>query len=210
MKVSIHQPAYLPWLGYFEKVLSSDIFVVLDTVAYSNNSFDNRNRILCNGKEVWLTIPLQKSGKFGQTYQKAFPAGSWKQSHLGKIRGAYKDAPFFNIVFPYLNQVYSKIDEKASLSDICFSMLKDFCELYECKTTLVKASDLDVSGKSTGLLIDICKKLYADTYYSGRMGKDYLDESDFEKNSIKLVYQEYVPAHCYSVVHQLMEKGAYL
>jgi len=63
--VSINQPAYLPWLGYFNRVANSDLHVVLDHVQYEKNSFTNRNKIRTAQGFSWLTLPLKTKGKFG-------------------------------------------------------------------------------------------------------------------------------------------------
>ena len=213
MKVSIHQPAYLPWLGYMEKVLTSDVFVFLDTVSFSKDSFDNRNRIVMNNVDKWLTVPVRTSGMFGQLYTEIVPAGRWVDSHFGTIQQAYKKSFNYDKYLPYIKDMYDGVFENATLADICWFMLGEICNIFKdegFEYKLVRSSDLGITGGKTDALVNICKYLDATEYYSGRMGKDYLDESQFEKNSIKLTYQDYEPNHYYSVVHQLMNFGAYV
>lgn len=68
MTVSIHQPAIFPWLGLISKIQQSDLYICLDTVQYSKNSFDNRNRILINNTPHWITFPIKTSGKNKEGY----------------------------------------------------------------------------------------------------------------------------------------------
>ncbi len=222
MILSINQPAYLPYLPQIEKIKHADIFVFLDTVSYSKNGYDNRNRIIFDSKkdrngltviknEHWLTIPISTAGKFGQNYKETKPATTnWIQSHLDIIKQAYKNAPNFDKYFPELEKYYKRLNSKMSLSDICFSMLPFFLKAFDIKTRLVRASNFHFEGHKTDLIIDICKKMEADTYYSGKMGHGYLDENKFKRNKIKLLYQEYIAQDDLSCIHKLFTEGAEL
>ena len=223
MIISIHQPAYLPWLGYLEKIKRSDIFVFLDTVAYDKNSFDNRNRILIDEKEHWLTIPMATAGKFGQTYQQISPAtDEWMKSHPKTIQYAYHKAPNFFEYFPKIQSAYdicglihgfsfqTWATPEPSLADYCWKQLEVWREIFGLTNTIVKASQLGVTEKGSDLVLEICKKLEATEYYSGVMGKEYLDEAKFTEAGIRVVYQDYQPPHKLSLIHQLMMEGAIL
>ncbi len=215
MRVSIHQPAYLPWLGYIEKMQQSDIFVVLDTVQFSKNSFDNRNRIqLPNGKDFWLTVPIRQH--LGQTYLEAETAtGTWIDDHLRKISESYHKSPNFNSYFPELVEYYERLRSYSqygglTLATVAATMLPFFYSSFKQTCQLVRSQDLGCSGKGSELVFNVCKELGADEYYSGRMGKDYLDEEMFTKAGIKVEYQEYHPNNYYSAIHQLFTTGAVL
>ena len=85
MLISINQPAYIPWLGYYERIDSSDVHVILDHVQFEKNSFTNRNKILTQNGPVWLTIPIATKGKFGDlaiNQLKFSDISKWKKKHL--------------------------------------------------------------------------------------------------------------------------------
>lgn len=213
MRLSIHQPAYLPWLGYLEKIAHSDMFVVLDTVAYSKNSFDNRNRICINGTDKWLTIPLATAGHFGANYNQIYPAqDKWVLSHLAQIETAYRHSPNFDKYFPGLETSYARGNflTYPSLGNICWSMLDYFTTSFGITTKIVRARDFQFVGKGSQLILNICQQLGADEYYSGRMGRDYLDELEFARAGIKIIYQDYTPPNYYAAIHQLFTRGATL
>lgn len=223
MKVSIHQPAYLPYLGYIEKMKSSDVFVILDTVSLSKNSFDNRNRIPINKKDHWLTIPFNKSGLSHKTHLDIYPSDwKWLKVHPSNIQQTYSSSPYFDKYFPGLKDAYDAVSELSimdvknfdgrgtSLATICYAMLGFFEEAFETKCKIVRASQHHFEGKGSSLNLNICKELGATEYYSGIMGKDYLDEQSFADAGIKVTYQEYKPPHMYSSIHQLFTQGAVL
>jgi len=212
MRVSIHQPAYLPWLGYIDKVLNTDMFVFLDTVSFSKNSFENRNRILLDNREFWLTIPIKH--KMGQTHLEAVPANEeWRYNHPKTIYQAYHKSKLWKEYGGILD--VDEYGEGKSLADICWSMLfhlaKPFADKRKMRFDAIRSSYFEKTKlKGSELVLDICKKLHATEYYSGIMGRDYLDEDAFEEAGIKIVYQDYKPIHNYSCIHQLFTIGAEL
>jgi len=210
LKISIHQPAYLPYLGYIEKLKNSDVHILLDTVQFSKNSFDNRNMILPNKRGQWLTIPIKHN--FGQNYLEAEPVDmKWIDDHKKKITQAYKDSPKFKYYMQGLKASYYGVSQiySPNLADIAFEMLPLWKTIFDIKTPVVRASqlDLDPSLRSSELLLEICKRMNATEYYSGKMGKNYLNEQLFTHAGVQVSYQKYLPPHTYSVVHHIMTEG---
>ena len=111
MIVSINQPAYLPWLGYFERIARSDVHVVLDHVQFEKNSFVNRNRVRTLQGSCWLTVPLKTSGKFGDLAIRdlqTVDGDKWAQKHWDTLRMNYARAPDFRDHAPFFEDVYSR------------------------------------------------------------------------------------------------------
>lgn len=189
MKISIHQPQYMPWPGYFNKILHSDIFVLLDDVQYKKNEWQNRNRIKSSSGELWLTVPVYYS--FGQKINeiKIDTKILWQKDHLKTIELNYKKSPFFNEVFPLVEKVLNK--EYTYLVDINIESIKMVLNYLNIEKKIVKSSDYKIVGEKTLRLINICKTLGGDTYLSGQGAKDYIIKEEFEKNNIKLEFQEY-------------------
>jgi hypothetical protein len=213
MRISIHQPAYLPWLGYLEKIQNCDKFIFLDTVQFSKNSFDNRNRIPKeNDHSRWLTIPIKHSGLFGQVYTECHSDNElWKVSHLEIIKQTYGKSINFDKYFPILQKYYKELVPDMNLADIDFDLLKFFVDCFEIKTEIIRSSSLKkIHGKGSDLVLNVCKYFGASEYYSGRMGKDYLLLKDFKDSDIDVIFQEYQPPTMWSAIHQLFTKGATL
>jgi hypothetical protein len=187
--VSAHQPNYLPWIGFFQKILKSDIFVILDHVEFSRRGFINRNRIKGPKGAVWLTVPVISELHTPIFEVKIDNKQKWKRKHYNSIRLFYGKAPYFDEIFPYLSDVYEK--EWDNMFELNLEIIKIIVEMLDIQTEFKKSSELNPKGKKMEMIIDICKKVGADIYYSGRGAKKYQDEDVFQKNGIKLVYQNF-------------------
>lgn len=191
MILTAHQPAYLPWLGYFHKIAVSDAFVVLDDVQFEKNSFINRNRIKTANGPIWLTVPVLLKGHLSKTLKemKINNTVNWRKKHLKSIELNYKSAPYFNRYIDLFRDCYSR--EWNSLSDLNEYMLKWFLEILNIKVEYYKMSEIELEGKKSDLVLDMCRKLSADLYIFGKLGKDYVKEEDFSAEGIKIYFQNY-------------------
>jgi len=190
MKVAIHQPNYMPWLGFFYKMLKSDIFVLLDNVQYEKNSFINRVKIKTPQGANWLTLSIKR--KFPQLIKDAELINFQKdrKKHLKTIELNYKKTKYFDYLFPELKKILEK--DWRYLADLNIELIKLLKEKLGIKTKLEIASRYDFQGKSDELLINICKKFEADVYLSGKGGWKYQDEEKFKKAGIKLEYTDFI------------------
>jgi hypothetical protein len=191
MVISVHQPQYIPWLGYFEKIARSDMFVFLDNVQYKEREFQNRNRIRTDKGWMWLTVPVVTSegGRIRMSEVVIDNTMPWQRKHLGSIKTSYANAPYFNEYFPFFEKTLQKQWDK--LSDLNVCIVRFIMEKLSITTPTVFESELDILTTKTQRIIDICRKLNADTYLSGMGAKDYLDESLFPENKITLYYQHF-------------------
>jgi hypothetical protein len=188
--VSIHQPGYFPWLGFFEKIIRSDIFVFLDDAQYMKKQWHNRNKIRTEFGSKWLTVPVHAS--FGENINtvKIDSSKNWISEHENAIRFSYDTSNYFNQYFPKIMSIFLKHHSK--LIELNIDLIILMCEILEIKTKIIKSSNLDIHSSGSKRILDICKKLDADEYLSGIMGKDYLNLDDFIHNKIKVVFQDYV------------------
>jgi len=192
MIVAIHQPNYIPWLGYFYKIYKSDIFVFLDNVQFTKNSFQNRNKIKTPQGPIWLTEPILMKGRFGQLtneveFNNRIP---WREKHLKTLEMNYKKAKYFDKYFPKLQKVYFKKEWK-KLVDFNIELIKFICNELGLNKRFEIASELEANGKATNLLVDICKRIGADVYLSGRGGQKYQREDIFNNAGINVVYSNF-------------------
>lgn len=194
MKCAIMQPTYLPWAGYFSLLSTVDTFVFLDDVQFSKGSWQQRNRILLNGKEHYLTVPILKKGKSTQLISevKIDHSKPWKRKHLQTLKQAYIKYPFAEEIIPLLKEWIDS--ENKFLVDLNIKIIKVISEKLDLHPTFVKSSDIAVSGKRSEYLINICQQLRADTYISPPGSKQYIDEEDlFAKSDINIEYFSYSP-----------------
>ncbi|MGB2662315.1 MAG: WbqC family protein [Candidatus Omnitrophota bacterium] len=189
MKVAIHQPQYLPWLGYFDKMDQSDVFVLLDDVQYKKNEWQNRNKVRNTKNWHWLTVPVLFKFKQKVNEVKINNKQNWREKHLKSIKLNYSRAPYFEKYISFFRESYLK--EWEYLVDLNLHFIHYLKDALEIKAELVRSSALNVKGKKTERLIGICRHLGADTYLSGAGAKDYLDEEQFKKSGITLKFQNY-------------------
>lgn len=189
MKIAIHQPNFLPWLGYFYKMAQADVFVLLDNVQYEKNGLTNRVRLKTPRGGSWLTLPIQR--KFPQLIQEAkladFP--KVRSKILKTIELNYRRAKYFDYLFPQLQKTISQ--DWQSLSALNTKLIKLVNQKIGIKTKLAIASDYQVSGRGDDLLINLCKFFKADTYLSGAGGSKYQKETKFKQAGIKLEYASF-------------------
>jgi hypothetical protein len=188
MIVAIHQPQYLPWLGYFDKMLKADVFCYLDTVQFKKNEWQNRNRIKTARGWQWLTVPV--SYRYPQTIAEVSipPRASWGRQHLQALHTNYGRAPFFARYFPMLEEALRR--EWGSIREVNLHLIALLrAALGIAGKPTVCASQISASEEPTERLIDICRALGADTYLAGAGAGGYMDFGRFERAGMRVVSQ---------------------
>lgn len=187
MIVAVHQPNFLPWLGYFYKWAACDWLVFLDDAQYSKNSFINRNRIKTPAGEQWISAPVRHKGRLGQTINETrlTEDHQWVKKILGSIQGNYARAPFFESYYPTLERVLA--DPPSGLAELNLALLDWAAGHLGLSTPTVRASELTgVQGTATERLVSICRALAADVYLSGAGGQKYQEEEAFAGAEVEL------------------------
>jgi hypothetical protein len=192
--VAIHQPNYIPWLGYFYKIAHANKFVFLDVATYSCGSFVNRNYIKTPNGKAWLTIPVLKSGRFsqriGEVETDLMPR--WADRHLATLRSNYGRALHFKEIIALLGPHYCLVTNKRiPLADFNIGLICSIATYLGVSTQFIRASELNVSGHKTELLLDICRATGARTYLAGTGAKSYQEDAKFEGSGIASVYSPF-------------------
>jgi hypothetical protein len=189
--LSVHQPAYLPWLGLFDKIHRSDVFVFLDTVQFEKNSYINRNQIKTDKGALWLTLPVLQKGHTSSTLLETQidNAQGWKKKHLNSIYHNYRKAPGFSEKYAKLESIYRPGYER--VADLCFDHLRFWMEELGIALKIERARDLGLTEKKSDLIRALCRHFKADHYLSGILGKNYLDLDTFKQDGISVEFQDY-------------------
>lgn len=188
--ISAHQPAYLPWLGYFHKIMISDTFVLMDDVQYEKNSFISRNKVLQGAKPFWLTVPvITKDYKKKTIRDIKLLDQKWKRKHLMSIQQSYKKAPFFEEVMPLVEESLSV--DSSFLIDHTNAQLKIWLSYLEIDAELKWASELDIQSRKLEYVIELTQKVEGNIFVFGGKGKDYADTDILAAAQIKPHFQEY-------------------
>lgn len=189
--VAIHQPNYLPWAGYFAKIARADVFVLLDTVPFTKNSWQNRVQVKGSGGPLWLTQPVLTSGRSGQaTRDVEFPRDDpWRVKHVKTLDACYGRSPHYEEVFGAIADLYR--GHETHLAPFNEALIGRITDYLGIPTPIRRASELGGAGTATDLLVDLVQKAGGDTYLSGQGGRKYQDEAAFADAGIRLTYLEF-------------------
>lgn len=195
MKCAIMQPTYLPWAGYFNLIRQADTFVFLDDVQFERRSWQSRNRILLNGREHFLTIPVIKSPRDTPLHEiRICHDGNWMEKHLRTLNEAYKKAAHGKEILDIIEHVFSA-KTYLRLTELTERITLSIAGALKIDTEFVQASKLKCGGTRTDHLIEISRNLNCETYLSPPGSRDYLGNDGFtRKTSVKLDFQEFRPA----------------
>lgn len=193
MIVAIHQPNYLPWLGYFFKAARADVFVFLDDAQYTKNSYINRVEVLDSGKRRWLTVPVKVH--LGDAIDAVRPANDdWPGRHVDTLRNAYRGAKHAAATLGWLTPLLAAVPPSADLATINQGLIRGVAELLGVRCRFVSASALSVSKdlRREDRLIALVQAVAPDAeYLSGSGGAGYQDESKFAAAGIRLRYSSF-------------------
>jgi hypothetical protein len=189
MIISIHQPAYIPWLGYFDKIARSDVHIFLDDAEYSKNNLFNRNKIKTPQGWMWLTIPVHYKNNDLICETKIVNTFNWRKEHWHSIKANYSKAEYFKDYSDGIENFYLRDWE--NLADFTSSMNMKISEILGIKVKFLKSSEVNVPGKRTERLVNLCKAIGADTYLSGVGGKNYMDLELFKEEHIRVEFQDF-------------------
>ncbi len=198
MRVTIHQPQYLPWLGYLDKIDQADLFVVLDSVQFKKNEWQNRNRIRTAQGWQWLTVPVRH--RFGQRIDEVRidATSDWQTRHLRAIEIHYSQALFRD---DYLNSLCEALFRDCdSLSAINLATISWLMDKFGITTPMQLASELELREEPTERLIDICHTVGATHYLAGPGAGAYLNLEAFQSSGVVVEIQGFrhpTYAQCY-------------
>lgn len=170
-----HQPEYLPYIGFFQKVACADHLMIVDHVQFARKDFQSRNYIRNLEGKLLLTIPVLSKDKFNQPINQVeiTPHVPWARKHWRSIYLSYKDSPFFEKYAHELEAIYEKGWVK--LSALTIQLIKAMLKWFRICIPISLTSQLGVCEKKTAMLIEMCRKVGADTYVSGQGARDYVD-----------------------------------
>ena len=186
------QPNYLPWLGYFDMLARSDIFVIYDDVQFDKNGWRNRNKILNYPEPLWLTAPVLTADRSHQIIREVSLANSpWQKKHLKTLRHVYSKAPFFEWCYPELDLYLTKYNYKYLL-DLCINGHHVFSKLLGIESQLRFSSEIGFANIGrTERLVAICSNLCGTCYIAASASRAYMIEEQWRLANIELRYQDY-------------------
>ena len=200
MIIAIHQPHFLPWLGYLHRMAQVDAFVLLDHVQFERRNYQNRTMIRMNDEARWLTVPVIQHSQKERIVDKQVDNRLdgpkwWSSTHFATLRHVYREAGFFGAYAPRFKQLFeTRFDKLVDLNQAGLDLLR---EAFGIRTPLVKTSALAVEGARGDLILNICRALGADTLMVGFGGsRGYLDAEAFARAGVGITYHQFThPEH---------------
>lgn len=191
MIVTIHQPDFFPWLGFFDRWKQSDLYIVLDDVQFLRRGWHHRDKIKTVEGVQWLTVPVIKKHRYTQQIREVMldSTQDWRRKHLRMIRMVYGQSPNFDDIYPWLEHIYQQ--EHESLLDLNMTLLKACASLLEITTPFQYASTFHIHASGTQRLVELVKAVQGNIYLTGNGSRAYLDETAFQKEQITVRWQEF-------------------
>lgn len=189
MKIAIMQPYFFPYIGYWQLINAVDKFVVYDDVNFIKGGWINRNNILLNGQKHLITLPLNGASSHKLINEiDIVEKESVKLKLLKKIEAAYKNAPYFNVVYPKVEQTV--ISEFNNISDVVFFSIQELVSYLKIDTEILKSSNIpkDNNLKSVDKVIDIVRNLGGSVYINAIGGQELYQKKDFWECGIELKF----------------------
>lgn len=190
--VVIHQPDFIPYLGFFHRLLQADLFVILDDVQFSKSGWHHRDQIKVSygDKKIWLTLSIKKAPT-NTNINKIILAMQQKEKQklLNKIISNYSKSEYFKEIEPYISDMI--LNQSVNLAEYNFYIIKKLIAIFDIDIPILIASKLNHKGKGNNMNIDILQKVDATHYLSGIGAKDYHNNLLFEEVNIDVVWQEF-------------------
>ena len=196
MLVAIHQPHYVPWLGYLDRMAKADLFIVLDHVQFERRNYQNRTMIRCEGQEKWLTVPVVQLSQKETIVDKGVDnseegSRAWGPNHFKTLKYAYRKAPFFAHYAPKLQEILEAKWDK--LVDLDLAMLDFLRHEFQIRTPLKRSSEMRAEGARSELLLNLCREIGPGSTFLGGLGgsRGYLNLEAFAAAGIGVEWQQF-------------------
>lgn len=189
LRLTAHQPAYIPWLGLLAKIADADLFCFFDGVPMESSGHENRQRIKTHAGEQWLTVPVRRDHTRPLYDVEIANDQGWRRKHWRSIQMAYAKAPFFE---NYASGFVDILDQNhGGLANLDLDVTRWLMQCFGITTPIVRASNYQFAGAKSALVLDMCRQLEATEYVFGALGRDYADLPAFQAAGIKVEFQNY-------------------
>ena len=188
MKLAIMQPYFFPYIGYFHLANAVDSFVVYDNIQYTKKGWINRNRILKNGSDALISLPIKRASDYLDIRQRSMADDFNRKKMLNRIRGAYSGAPYFKLTFPLIEQIIQ--NENTNLFRFLHNSIVKSFEHLGIATAIRKSSDIDINHNLKGQdkVLALCEALGASTYVNAIGGIELYSKKAFLERNIDLKF----------------------
>jgi hypothetical protein len=191
--VVIHQPDFMPYLGFFHRFLQADVYVALDHVQFvqhSRNAWTHRDKIKGSNGEKWISLSVKKCPLTTPICSVELSVNTpWQEAHLNLLRECYRSAPFFNLIFERLEQVYKIPFER--MVEFNLALMDVVCEWLAIRIPRITSSTLAHAGSKSEMIAGIVATAGGTRYLSGIGARNYHDPDPFDRRGIEVIWQEF-------------------
>ncbi len=190
--IACHQPVYLPFPGYFQKMARVDAFVHMPFVQLNKRSWQVRNRIKTRAGAAWLSVPVEVKGRYDQLIgETRVVEGTWRRKHWEALRHNYHDAPFWEVYAPFFAAAYERPWDW--LADLNLHLVEGMRAFLEITTAAADVAGMTSLGAKTDLILDICRHVGATAYLSSDGEAAYIEEEKFKAAGVAHAYLGWTP-----------------
>lgn len=191
--MAIHQPNFLPWLGFFDKIRRSDVFVAMDNAQFSKTggTWTNRVQVIVNKQPAWVTVPVDRAyhGLRTVSEMKINESQPWRAKLLRTIELNYRPAPCFSEVYPLVHELVDR--PSSDLATYNLNAIRTLCGRLNLTTEIILGSSLAAEGRSTDLLVAMVTSVGGTAYLAGGGASGYQEDEKFEQAGVEVVYQHF-------------------
>lgn len=192
-----HQAEFMPWLGFISKAAMGDIFLIHDDTQFKKKYFENRNKVRFPNQDgwIWLNIPVKNNHRFPNMLEVEIADDKWIDKHLSTLKNSYAHAPYFDVIFPELEQIYHRFNSNKlvefNIMIIKYAFKKFYINIPVKRVSELKEADKIREQQGTEMVISLLKATFAQTVVVGVTGRNYLVKSRFEQENLDVVYQDF-------------------
>ena len=196
MTTVIHQPDFMPWMGYFDKIQNSDLLIYLDDVQFSRRGWTHRDKIRIHNNHAWLTVPIEKKNNYFQKIKdtKIKDYSNLGKFHLDKIKNAYQKSKNFENLYLEIEMIYNR--NHKFLIDLNLDLIHLFCNFLKIKKKTLFSSNLNLKSKSSERLVEILEINKSNKYLTGEPSKNYIDLALFKQKKIEIIWHKFNEKEC--------------
>lgn len=195
MIVAAHQPNFMPWLGFFDKMRRADVFVIVDHVQFERQNYQNRTRIKADEGVRWLTMPVRQLSQNETILEKKLAEATsgrhdWRRKLRLTLEQSYARTPHFKAYAPpFLEAIAAAGDSLVELNIRLIELAK---RALGIETVLARSSTLGIVGAKSEMVLSLCKAVKADAYLAGDGGsRQYLDQEAFAAAGVRVIWQDF-------------------
>ena len=188
--VVIHQPDFLPYLGFFHRLLCADELIILNDVQFLRRGWHHRDMIKTKDGEKWITLGVKKAPQNTKISDIYLSNENWREQHLNLIKQNYKKTKYFDEIFPYIEKLYEK--QYLKMIDFNMASIELLLGLFDIDIIKKYSSKYNIESVANDLLVSILKEVKATHYLSGIGAKDYFVSKPFDDAGIKIIWQDFV------------------